>query len=310
MNPFRSVLLWTSRNRWIEEQFRKRSFARLAVSRFLPGENVEAALKEALRLQSEGIDTIVTHLGENLTSLSEAQDVVDHYLEVMPQIQAAGLSTPISPKLTQLGLDLDRDAAEAHLDTLLTRAGELGAFVWIDMEDSSYVDVTLDVVLAARKNHSNIGVALQAYLYRTPEDLTRLLAADMAVRLVKGAYMEPASVAFPKKRDTDQAYFQLAERMVAHGPTEAGFYHGIGTHDRKLLASIREVAARMDGDGPRFEVQMIYGVEAAEQKRLADDGVPVRVLISYGESWFPWYVRRLAERPANVGFVLRSMFKG
>ena len=309
MAVMRNVLLWGSRNRWLEQQFRRRRFARRAVSRFMPGEDLESALGAAHELQQLGITAILTRLGENVRSIDEIQGVIEHYLGVIDAVHAAGLDAHVSIKLTQLGLDIDRAAAFENLNVLLEHTSRREGFLWIDMEQSSCVDATLDVYRRARDRNIRIGVCLQAYLYRTADDLEDLLDRDGTIRLVKGAYNEPPDVAFRHKRDVDRNYLTLACRLLDHpaiGPTR----HALGTHDLRLLRQLADQTGHPSGTDCPYEVDMLYGIRAEEQRRLVAAGLPVRVLVSYGESWFPWYMRRLAERPANVGFVLRSMLAG
>ncbi|MEZ4414939.1 MAG: proline dehydrogenase family protein [Gemmatimonadota bacterium] len=305
----RSALLWGSQNRWLEHQFRRRRFAKKAVSRFMPGERPEDALGEARSLSEKGISTVVTCLGENVATVSEVDAVVQHYLDTMERVEALGLPTHISVKLTHMGLDQGQDVAIRNLSTLAARAARLGHTFWVDMEYSRYVDATLDVFEAARAQHPNLALCLQAYLHRTPEDLERIAGAGAAVRLVKGAYAEPPEVAMPRKADVDASFERLALRLIElYGGS--GQVPGVATHDVPLLRRIAAAASRQGWGNDRFEVQMLYGIQRAAQLQFAGEGFPTRVLISYGEAWFPWYMRRLAERPANVGFVLRSMLGG
>jgi len=301
----RSALLWGSENRWLENQFRRRRFAKKAVSRFMPGENPEDALREARALAEQNIGAVVTLLGENVDTEAEVASVVDHYQTVLDQIEPSGLNCHISVKLTHMGLDLSPDLAAENLSRLADRAAGFGHTFWVDMEYSRYVDATLSAFEQARSASPNLALCLQAYLHRTPEDLDRILDTGAAIRLVKGAYAEPAEVAIPKKADVDEAYRKLALRMLER-PAASGQPHGIATHDLGLIEKILSEASRA-GSGGRAEVQMLYGIQRNAQIQFAKRGVPTRVLISYGSSWFPWYMRRLAERPANVGFVLRSM---
>jgi proline dehydrogenase len=305
MSVARSLLLRASHSTWLADQLRRRGFVRRAVRRFMPGEELADALTAAATLGTSGIGTILTQLGENITSRAEADAVRDHYLDVLDQVHARKLPSQISVKLTQLGLDTGREACEARLRTLVARAAEHGAMLWIDMEDSSYTDVTLDTFKRMRAERASVGVALQAYLRRTPADLEALLPLAPTVRLVKGAYNEPASVAFPRKRDVDAQYYDLAGTLLAH--TSRGARPVFGTHDLGLIARIRARAAELGSPPGSFEVHMLYGIRAFEQRALAAQGIPVRVLVSYGRAWFAWYMRRLAERPANVWFVLRSL---
>jgi proline dehydrogenase len=312
----RNALLWASKNRWIEGQFRRRSFAKKAVSRFMPGERPEDALREGKALAENGIPTVVTALGENLEHLDQAEQVKDHYLDVLAMIDDQGLETHISVKLTQLGLDLNPVVTMEHLRSLAAAAALRRNTLWVDIEESHYVDKTLELYLALRSEFSNVGLCLQSYLFRAQEDLDRVLAADGSVRLVKGAYNEPPNVAFPKKADTDENFFLMARKLCEHGAARAAasdsgnpwIRHGLGTHDLPLIRRIHEDARSAGWGSEGTEVQMLYGIRSGEQRALVREGNRVRVLISYGESWFPWYVRRLAERPANLGFVVKTMF--
>ncbi len=271
----------------------------------MPGEDLAAALDAAAQFAAAGIGTVFTQLGEQVTTRTEAEGVRQHYLDVLARLRERGLPTQLSVKLTHLGLDADRDACLANLRALASRAAETGNFLWIDMEESRYTDVTLDFFRQVRAERSNVGVCLQAYLRRTPADLEALLPLAPAVRLVKGAYNEPPDLAFPRKRDVDAQYLTLAERLLEH--TGAGALPVYGTHDMAMIARIRERAAAR-GVAPRtYEFHMLYGIRTVEQRGLAAAGFAVRVLISYGTAWFAWYMRRLAERPANLWFVLRNL---
>ncbi|TDJ46916.1 MAG: proline dehydrogenase [Gemmatimonadetes bacterium] len=307
MGIARSTLLWCSRNRWIENQFRHRRFAKKAVSRFIPGEDVGSALGAARDLAKHHIATVVTQLGENVSSMAEAEQVTKHYLAVLDEARDLQPRPHISVKLTQLGLDIDRAATVSQLEQLVSHAATTNNVVWIDMEGSNYVDITLEIHNEVRSKHDNVGVCLQAYLHRTPKDLEDLLAMGSTIRLVKGAYQEPPSVAMASKRDVDAAFLDLAIKLGEHAARGAPVKPGIATHDTALLAQLEKHAVERGWGKDVYEIQMLYGIRRREHLRLAAAGVPMRVLISYGDAWFAWYVRRLAERPANVGFVLRSM---
>jgi proline dehydrogenase len=310
MGVFRTALLWGSQNKWLENQFRRRRFARKAVSRFMPGEELDSALRAADDLNKRGISTILTCLGENVASPDEISAVTRDYQQTLDQVRAHGLPTQVSVKLTNLGLDVDRDGTYAHLQTLIRHAAQLNNFVWVDMEASEYVDVTLALYRRARAEFPNVGLCLQAYLYRTADDLADLLERDASIRLVKGAYREPASVAFPRKADVDRNFMELTGAMLDHTKTSTAHPHAVATHDMALIDATRSLADRKAVPQDRWEVDMLFGIRQADQLRLVEAGVPVRVLISYGEAWFAWYMRRLAERPANVGFVVKSMVSG
>lgn len=305
MSLARTLLLRASRSTWLAEQFRRRRFAHRAVRRFMPGEDEGAALDAAASFAGAGLGSVLTALGERVTTRADAEAVRRQYADVLDAVSARGLPTHLSVKLTHLGLEVDRELCADALDALAERAAGAGAMLWIDMEESPYVDATLELYRRARERHARVGVCLQAYLRRTPADLESLLAAGGSVRLVKGAYREPPAIAFPRKADTDAAYLALARRMLAAAaPTQPQVF---GTHDLSLLERVRAHAASARVPPGAWEVHMLYGIRSAQQRALAAGGVAVRVLISYGTHWFPWYVRRLAERPANVWFVVRSM---
>ena len=303
----RRILLWMARNRWLKERLSRLPFARRAVRRFMPGETSEEALDAAERFRPDGIGLLFTRLGENLSDLGEAQAVADHYHALLDAIQQRGLDGEISVKLTQLGLDLDPEATFRHAADLADHAGRLGGTFWIDMEGSAYTEPTIALYERLKGERANIGICLQAYLRRTPADVHRLLPLKPAIRLVKGAYDEPAAIAFRARSEVDAAYQSLAVLML---PAAAGgeVRLGLGTHDVELVERIADYARGAGYPATCFEVQMLYGIRAGEQVRLAHAGYVVRDLIAYGEAWYAWYMRRLAERPANVWFALRQLF--
>jgi len=302
----RTVLLKASRSQWLARQLRERRFFQKAARRFMPGETVDDALEAAAQFGKAGLGSVLTELGEQVTNRAEAAAVRDHYLGVLEKIQRRKLPAHISVKLTHLGIEASREGCVQDVLKLAARAEQARSFLWIDMEESRYVDLTLDVYRRAKAEWPNVGVCLQAYLHRTMKDLEALLPIAPAIRLVKGAYNEPADVAFPKKRDVDENYRQLAKRLLS----EAGRQRAkpvFGTHDLGLIETIRKAAVDQRVDPSSYEFHMLYGIRAAEQRKLASLGAEVRVLISYGSAWFAWYMRRLAERPANVWFVLRNV---
>jgi proline dehydrogenase len=310
MSIMRSVLLAGAENVWLREKAMRLPFVRRSTARFMPGETMDEALEACRRQQGQhGTGTILTHLGENLSSLAEADEVTNHYLDLLDRIAAQKLDAQVSVKLTQLGLDLGVDACGRHLAVLVERAEARGNMIWIDMESTKYVDPTLDLFRRARAASPKVGLCLQAYLRRTKADLDSLLPLAPAIRLVKGAYREPAELAFPDKAEVDESYHQLALRMLRPDVPE-GTFLALGTHDERLIARIRQAIAAPPGTPTQYEFEMLYGIQRPLQARLVAEKTPLRVLISYGEFWFPWYMRRLAERPANVLFVLKSLFAG
>lgn len=306
MAVMRSVLLACSQSVWLRERATRYRFVRRAVSRFMPGEAVDDALASAAKLKQQSLETVFTHLGENVADPAEAQRVKDHYLEVLDRIRALGLGTEISVKLTQLGLDLSPDLCYTNLASLIERAG-VKSVVWIDMEASNYTDITLNLFRRARAAYPNVGICLQAYLYRTEADLASLIPVGAAVRLVKGAYKEPREKAFARKTQVDENYFKLATQLLSGEARSARVRAAMATHDRKLIQRIIDFARSKKLSEDAFEFQMLYGIQSQEQLRLAREGWKSVVLIAYGNYWFPWYMRRLAERPANVWFVLRNL---
>jgi proline dehydrogenase len=306
MGLLRSALLAASKNGWMREHVPRYWFVRRTVSRFMPGEQLSNALSAAQELKLVNIGAVFTHLGENITAQAEAEETTRHYLGLLDRIRALNLGSEISVKLTQLGLDLSAEGCYENLRKLIEHAGP-PSVVWIDMEASNYVDVTLDLYRRARTAYPNVGVCLQAYLYRTKVDLENLLPLGAAIRLVKGAYREPREVAFPRKRDVDENFFALTQRLLSPEARRAGVRVAIATHDRNL---IRRVSDFTGVEKTAYEFQMLYGIQRAEQLRLAREGHRSRVLISYGSYWYPWFMRRLAERPANLTFVMRNLFSG
>ena len=305
----RKVLLAMSTNAWLRERATKTAFVRRSVSTFMPGERLEDAMATAAAQQARGVATIFTKLGENVTSAAEAEEVTRHYLDVLDKIQAAGLNAHISVKPTQLGLDLDTALCFGNLERLIERAEARNNLVWIDMESSPYVDPTLDLFQRARARSSRVGIALQAYLYRTAKDVESLVPLGSAIRLVKGAYLEPPSVAYPKKADVDESFYTLACRLLADDAQRAGGVLHIATHDPRLADRLAAFIDARRVPKTAYEYAMLYGIQRPLQQRLVAAGRPLRVLIAYGEYWFPWYMRRLAERPANVWFVVKNLLR-
>jgi len=300
----RALFLWAAGNRWLATHVPRWRFARRAVKRFLPGEGFEAALKAATDFKTRGVGALFTLLGENVTDLADANRVVEHYEEVLAA--SAGVEAEVSVKPTQLGLDIDPDAAYANLLRLARAASNARSFLWIDMEGSAYTERTLDLYKALRSEHANVGVALQAYLHRTVSDVATLLPLKPAIRLVKGAYAEPPEIAFMRKREVDQNYLALCAFMLPE-VKRRNLRLVLATHDTVLSAKAWRFAQALGMERAHFEVAMLYGIRTDEQLRLAREGYAVRCLIAYGDAWYAWYLRRLAERPANMWFVARQL---
>jgi len=295
VNPVRSSLLALSQNDWLGRRLPNSAAGRRAARRFMPGERLEDAVAAAGRLREAGLSTVLTELGEDVTDAGAAERAASSFEAALDALAAAGLEGHVSVKPTHLGLLLDRGDAAERASTLAERAASLGGVVWVDMESSINVDATLELFEGIAKRHRNVGLCLQSYLRRTPGDVERLLPLKPRIRLVKGAYRESPELAFQAKAEVDSAYGKVA-RMLMDGGAEVA----LATHDVDLLA-------RLD---PGPEVQMLYCIRSDQQRRLAAEGRKVRVLISYGSEWFAWYMRRLAERPANLLFAMRAMVGG
>jgi proline dehydrogenase len=274
----------------------------------MPGDTLDAALAAAHALQRDGLATVLTQLGENVTDAAGAEAVRGHYAEVLARIQVDRLNSDLSVKPTQLGLDVDLDRCHENLRAIVDRAFRQGTRVWIDMEQHACLDRTLTIYRRLLSDFPNVGVCLQAYLYRTKDDLQSLLPLGGGIRLVKGAYREAATVAYPKKSDVDANFLALARQMLEAARHISSARPVFGTHDRTILDAIAHEADRAGLAREAFEFHLLFGIQRAEQVRLAREGYRVRVLISYGDQWFAWYMRRLAERPANVLFAVRAMF--
>jgi proline dehydrogenase len=273
----------------------------------MPGETAADALEAARDFAGEGIGVMFTRLGENLVDTSDADGVAEHYVGLLDEIGRLPIDGEISVKLTQLGLDLGVESTFARADRLASRAAEIGGMLWIDMEGSAYVETTIAFYERLKAQRPNVGLCLQAYLHRTAGDLQRLLPLEPGIRLVKGAYAEPASIAYQSRADVDRNYAALAIAMLESAQGGRAVRIGLGTHDVRLIEAVAADATTRGLGLGAFEVQMLYGIRADQQRRLARGGCKVRILIAYGEAWYPWYMRRLAERPANVLFALRQL---
>ena len=302
MGVARNAALWAVDNRWLRERLPRYRFVRASVRRFMPGETTDEAIAAAKRLGVQGLPTMFTVLGENVTNLDATRLVVEDYRALYDRITAEGLDTEISVKPSHLGVDLDPDATMANLEELAAAAAEHDNWLWLDMESAPYVDPTLELYRKLRAGHPNVGIALQAYLKRTADDLDSLMPLDPTIRLVKGAYREPREIVFGSREVIDEAYRRLALLILARmGPVGR---LALGTHDVDLVRQIRSDAHGREG----FEVHMLYGIRSADQTRMAADGYRVRTLISYGTHWYPWYMRRIAEKPiANSLLALRNL---
>jgi proline dehydrogenase len=303
----RNALLWASTNPFLAERLPRYGFVKRATRRFMPGEGLEDALGAARALAGDGIASTLTLLGENLSTADAADGVCEHYETVIEAVKVNELDAEVSVKPTQVGLEFD--AAEAY-ERIRRLVRATSTTVWIDMEHSPHVDATLEIYRSLRKEHANVGICLQAYLRRTEADLESLMTLDPSIRLVKGAYREPPEVAFPAKGDVDRNFVKLASRLLRARQQGAQGRVMIASHDPRMIGEANRLAFELDLDRTAYEFSLLFGIATAEQRRLARGGYRVRVLISYGSAWFPWYMRRLAERPANLWFVMKQLFRG
>ena len=300
MSLARNAILWAADNPWLREHLPSFRFVRRTVARFMPGETLDAALGAAARLANDDLPTIVTELGENVTTRKEAEDVADHYIDAYGAIADRGLDTEISVKPTHLGLDLDPDLAAETVERVAQGAEQRGSWLWLDMESSRYVQPTIDLFRKVRATRPNTGICLQAYLRRTPVDINDLMP-DASIRLVKGAYREHENLLVGDRQAIDESYRRLALRILeVMGPSERLV---LGTHDVDLVSRIEIDLKSRD----EFEIAMLYGIRSSDQVRLAGEGYTIRTLISYGTHWYPWFMRRIAEKPLeNVLLALRN----
>jgi proline dehydrogenase len=307
MGISRDLLIWCSQNSWMKTNVPNMSFVKSAVKRFMPGEELMDAIQSTKNFNEVGIKTVFTCLGENIKDLSEAEEVSNHYIKVLESIKQENIKSEISLKLTHIGFDFSFDKTYELFKHVLYNAEQSNNFVWIDMEQSAYIERTLEFYKRAKAEFENVGLCLQSYLYRTKADLEGLLSLSPNIRLVKGAYSEPVNLAFKNKSDVDNNYFEIAKILLTRGEKRI-LRTGFATHDVNLISRIEAFANNQGIDKDKLEFQMLYGIKSNEQLRLVKEGYKVIVLISYGKNWYPWYMRRLAERPANVGFVLKNLF--
>jgi len=278
--------------------------ARGLSSRFIAGSTLDEALAVCRRIRSEGITATLDYLGENVRTLEEAGVCRDMYLRMLDAMHAAGLEPNVSLKLTQFGLDFSTEACEENVAQLVERAAGIGGFVRIDMEASAYTERTLGIVTRLHARFGACGTVIQAYLRRSPADVAALINARIRVRLCKGAYLEPPSVALESKVDVDRSYLELAGRLL-----DGGEYPAIATHDERMIAGVRRFVEEHKIARDRFEFQMLYGIRRDLQRELVAEGYRLRLYVPFGEAWYPYFMRRLAERPANVLFLLRNLVR-
>jgi proline dehydrogenase len=308
MGVMRSVLLWASENQTLKEKVPQMKFVQKALKKFMPGEQIEDAINATKNFQQNKIPAIFTRLGENLKDISDAEEVKNHYLDLIDQVESEKIDVEISLKLTQLGFDLSEEKTFNNLKEIAKKAKrKLKNTVWIDMEGSAYTKRTINFYIKLKNEVDNVGICLQAYLFETHEDLNKLMEVKPAIRLVKGAYKESPEIALKDKFRVDENYLDLSYKMIT-AVKEEGIRAVFGTHDLKLVQAIIDYAKAVELAKDKYEFHMLYGIKSSEQRRLANEGFNIRILISYGTAWYPWYLRRLAERPANVTFVLKNIF--
>jgi len=308
MSFSRNALLWMSENKWMRQEVPSWQFVKNAVKKFMPGEKPEDALTTAARFDLLGIPTVFTHLGENITNLDEGCAVCEQYLKLIDIIAEKKLNIEISLKLTQLGFDLSEEETFNRFKQITRKSKEkLNNVVWIDMEGSAYTQKTIEFYKKIKNEIENVGLCLQAYLFRTEKDVKELIEIGANIRLVKGAYKESSEIVFAKKKDVDENYIHLAKILLT-AAGEDRIRVAFGTHDESIVYSLIKWSKQNNIRKDKLEFQMLYGIKKDKQKDLAGRGYTMRVLISYGKFWYPWYMRRLAERPANVWFVLKNMF--
>ncbi|HTX36374.1 MAG TPA: proline dehydrogenase family protein [Bryobacteraceae bacterium] len=300
----RSLFLFLSREKRLRSWMETSPAARQFSQRFVAGEALEDALAVSRKLNGEGISVTLDHLGESVTTLDEAAQARDVYLRTLAAIHEAGIEGNVSLKLTQFGLDLSPGQCRANVEELVRRAAAMEGFVRVDMESSEYTGRTLELVTGLHAQYGAVGTVIQAYLRRSRADVEKLCAQGIRVRLCKGAYLEPHSVAFPKKEDVDRNYVELMKLLL-----DTGVYPAIATHDEKMIAATKAHAALQKIPRDGFEFQMLYGIRRDLQRQLVAEGYRMRLYVPFGRAWYPYYMRRLAERPANVLFILRNLFR-
>jgi proline dehydrogenase len=278
--------------------------ARRLSSRFVAGNRLEDALEVCRKVHADGITATLDYLGENVNSLDEAAACRDMYLRMLPAMQAAGVEPNVSLKLTQFGLELSESACEENVAALVKTAAAIGGFVRIDMESSQYTDQTLALVTRLHRQYGACGTVIQAYLRRSARDIEFLEKEHIRVRLAKGAYLEPPEVAFPAKAQVDRNYLDLAQSLL----TDAE-YPAIATHDERIIEALEKFTAAQSIPRDRFEFQMLYGIRRDLQRRLVSEGYRLRLYIPFGEAWYPYFMRRLAERPANLLFFAQQLLR-
>jgi proline dehydrogenase len=302
--PLRRPILWLSRNKALRDWMETSPWARRLSARFVAGNRLENAIEVGRRMLGEGIKVTLDYLGENVKSLEEAAACRDTCIDALSAMRTAGLEPNVSIKLTQFALDLSAEACRSNVTALVKAASTIGGFIRIDMEASQYTDRTLALVTQLHSEYPACGVVIQAYLKRSAQDIAGLEKERIRVRLCKGAYLEPADIAFEHKADVDRNYLILARSLLTSGE-----YPAIATHDDHIIQAVESFVGEHSIARDRFEFQMLYGIRRDLQRQLVRDGYRVRVYVPFGEAWYPYFMRRLAERPANLLFFARQLFR-
>jgi proline dehydrogenase len=305
----RTIFLFLSDNRQLKQWTSQSRLAKIAARRFVAGDTIDDAIAVIRDAGRRGLRTTLDHLGENTETEAQAIAAADDYLVALDHIAATGVQSYVSVKLTQLGLDLGTDFCRENVARVAARAQAIGSFMRIDMESSDYTDRTFEILYALREDYDDVGVVVQAYLYRSRSDVEALIDAGVPVRLCKGAYNEPASLAFPQKADVDRNMIDLMHLLLSAKARASGAHLAMATHDEKLIEATKAYAGAHNIPPAAYEFQMLYGVRPALQQRLADEGYGMRVYVPYGTEWYPYYMRRLAERPANVWFIISNLLR-
>ena len=302
----RGALIYLSRHEGLKDFAARFSLFKKLTTRFIAGESIDEAVVAIRELNARGCSASFDHLNESVGSVAETEAEVTEYLDVLASISETGINSNVSIKLTQFGLEIDPELAYRNARRVVEEAARRGNFVRIDMEGSNVTQATLDVFkrLRAEFGLNDVGIVLQSYLYRTEDDARDLLQIPARIRLCKGAYNEPPEVAYPDKKDVDANYVRVMQLLLS-----SGTFHGIATHDPKMIAATIEYAQRKGLSKDAFEFQMLYGIRRDLQEQLARDGYGMRVYVPYGKHWYPYFMRRLAERPANIWFVLKNLWK-
>jgi proline dehydrogenase len=303
----RSALIYLSRQEGLKEFAAKFGFFKKLTTRFIAGETIDEAVAHIRDLNAHGCSASFDHLNESVGSVAETEGEVREYLDVLARIEETGIDSNVSIKLSQFGLEIDPELAYRNARRIVEDAARRGIFVRVDMEGSSVTQATIDLFkrLRAEFGLNDVGIVVQSYLYRTMDDVRDLLKIPARIRICKGAYNEPPEVAYPEKKDVDDNYVRVMQLLLA-----SGVYHGIATHDPKMIEATVDFANREGIGKDAFEFQMLYGIRRDLQDQLARDGYRMRVYVPYGKHWYPYFMRRLAERPANVWFVMKNMLKG